>query len=148
MCTPTVGCSWALSGGADSVALTLLLQEIAPEGEFASLGLLHLNHQLRETADEDERFCRLLARRLSLPIEVRRADVQGRARRERISVEEAGHRERYAFFRDAVAGMPSSETVRVATAHTRHDQAETLLMRLVRGAGPGGLSGITRGPDT
>ncbi len=132
----------ALSGGADSVALTLLLQDIAPEGEFAGLGLLHLNHQLRETADEDERFCRLFAKRLSLPIEVRRADVQGRARRERISVEEAGHRERYAFFRDAVAGMPSSATVRVATAHTRHDQAETLLMRLVRGAGPGGLSGI------
>lgn len=129
----------ALSGGADSVALTLLLQELAPTAGFAVVGLAHLNHQLRQAAVDDERFCRELARRLALPIEVGRADVRERARGEGISIEEAGHRERYAFF-ERVAGQLGAH--RVATAHTRSDQAETYLMRLIRGAGPVGLAGI------
>lgn len=129
----------ALSGGADSVALTRLLSELADTASFDVVGVAHLNHQLREAADADERFCRTLARRLSLPCLVGRADVTTLASRERISIEEAGHRERYAFFRHASATLQAD---RIATAHTRDDQAETYLMRLLRGAGPVGLSGI------
>ena len=129
----------ALSGGADSVALTRLLSELADTASFEVVGVAHLNHQLREAADADERFCRTLAERLSLPCLVGRADVKALANRERISIEEAGHRERYAFFRHASTTLRAD---RIATAHTRDDQAETYLMRLLRGAGPVGLSGI------
>jgi tRNA(Ile)-lysidine synthase len=129
----------ALSGGADSVALTLLLRDLAPVLPFALVGVVHLNHQLREAAAEDEQFCRTLADRLGRRISVRSADVNGTAKREGISIEEAGHRERHAFFTWAVDELGAD---RVATAHTRDDQAETYLMRLLRGAGPVGLSGI------
>ncbi len=129
----------ALSGGADSVALTLLMHELAPTGGFTFAGVLHLHHQLRRAADEDERFCRGLAEKLSLAIEVRRADVRGLARQEGISIEAAGHRERYAFFGQ---GADALHAERVATAHTQDDQGETYLMRLIRGAGPDGLAGI------
>ena len=129
----------ALSGGADSVALTLLLSDLAQTATFEVVGVAHLNHQLRHAAAEDERFCRALADGLSLPCVVERADVKGWAQQERTSVEEAGHRARHAFFRRAAATLGAD---RVATAHTRDDQAETYLMRLLRGAGPIGLSGI------
>ena len=129
----------ALSGGADSVALTLLLRELSEQGGFVLAGVAHLNHGLRAAADGDEQFCRELAATLALPIDVERVDVARAARRGRISLEDAGHRERYAFFRRAAARMRAD---RVATGHHRDDQAETLLMRLIRGAGPDGLAGI------
>ena len=129
----------ALSGGADSVALTLLMHELAPTAGFTFAGVLHLHHQLRRAADADERFCRGLAQKLALAIEVRRADVRGLAREEGISIEAAGHRERYAFFDQAADTLRAQ---RVATAHTQDDQGETYLMRLIRGAGPDGLAGI------
>ena len=129
----------ALSGGADSVALTLLLREIAPAGGVVLAGVVHLNHRLRAAAAADEHFCRELAARLSLPIEIERADVRGVAAREGVSIEAAGHQARYALF-ERVAG--AERDGRVATAHTRDDQAETYLMRLIRGAGPTGLAGI------
>ena len=129
----------ALSGGADSVALTSLMRGLASDAGFTVAGVAHLNHQLREGAAADEQFCRELATGWSLPIEVGHADVRERSRRDRISIEEAGHQARYEFFDRARAALGAD---RVATAHTRHDQAETFLMRLVRGAGPTGLSGI------
>ena len=129
----------ALSGGADSVALTLLLGELAAEAGFVLAGVVHLNHRLREAADADERFCRELADSLALPIDVERADVGLAARRGRVSIEDAGHRERYAFFGRAAVRLGAE---RVATGHHRDDQGETCLMRLIRGAGPDGLAGI------
>lgn len=129
----------ALSGGADSVALTLLLRDLAPTAAFSVDGVVHVNHQLRAAAADDERFCRELAERLSLPIEVAHVDVRQTARVARISIEEAGHRERYTVF-NRIADRLGID--RVATAHTRDDQGETYLMRLIRGAGPDGLAGI------
>lgn len=129
----------ALSGGADSVALALLLRELAEPAGLVLAGVVHLNHELRDAADADEQFCREFAASLALPIDVERVDVGRAARRARISLEDAGHRERYAFFRRAAARLRAE---RVATAHHLDDQAETCLMRLVRGAGPDGLAGI------
>ena len=130
----------ACSGGGDSVALAALLCEIEREADWSVAGLLHVNHGLRgASADGDENFCRQLARELGVPISVEHVDVAGRARAERISVEAAGHRVRYEVFERMVQGETADL---VATAHTRDDQAETVLMRLIRGAGPGGFAGI------
>ncbi|HET9468782.1 MAG TPA: tRNA lysidine(34) synthetase TilS [Vicinamibacterales bacterium] len=130
----------ALSGGADSVALLFALREISePEG-FCVAGAAHLNHQLRgPEADADEQFCRDLARQLELPIHIERIDVAARARETGASIEHAAHTERHAFFDRAAAHFGASA---VAVAHTRNDQAETFLLRLLRGAGPRGLSGM------
>ena len=130
----------ACSGGGDSVALAALLCELEPETDWSVAGLLHVNHGLRgASADEDEAFCRQLARGLGVPITVERADVAALARAERISVEAAGHRIRYELFERVVREGAADL---VATAHTRDDQAETVLLRLIRGAGPAGLAGI------
>ena len=129
----------ALSGGADSVALTLILHELASPSTFTLSGVVHLNHQLRESSTEDEQFCLAFAESLELPAAVERIDVAERSRRDAVSIEEAGHGERYAFFERLIR---QGQADCVATGHTRNDQAETYLLRAIRGAGPTGLSGI------
>lgn len=129
----------ALSGGPDSVALSHLLPVVAPAFGAEVVGLAHLNHQLRPTAADDERFCRELAVRLALPIEVEGADVRAAARAARTSIEDGGRRVRYAFLRRAAARLGAT---RIAVAHHRDDQAETVLLRLLRGAGATGLAAI------
>ena len=130
----------AVSGGGDSVALLYLLAELAEQGAVALAGVAHFNHRLRPPAsDEDERFCRDLATRFGLPCVVESADVAEMARSERISVEHAGHRARHAFF---VRAADRLGACRVALGHTIDDQAETYLLRLLRGAGAAGFSSI------
>ena len=129
----------ALSGGGDSVALAALLCDVASTASWSVVGFLHVNHQLRAGANGDETFCRKLARAFDVPLLVEHADVGECARVEKVSIEEAGHRLRYAAFARAVT---SGRADRVATAHTLNDLAETVLLRLIRGAGPGGLAGI------
>jgi tRNA(Ile)-lysidine synthase len=130
----------ALSGGADSVALVHLLRELETRGELALAGLAHFNHQLRgAAADEDERFCAAMAAELSLPIEIGRADVRALARAQHRSIEDAARCARYAFL-DAAATRLEAEAI--AVGQSRDDQAETFLLRLIRGAGPRGLAGI------
>ena len=130
----------AVSGGGDSVALLHLLAELAEREAVALAGVAHFNHRLRPPAsDEDERFCRDLATRFGLPFVVESADVAELARSERISVEHAGHRVRHAFFKRAASRLGAC---RVALGHTIDDQAETYLLRLLRGAGAAGFSAI------
>lgn len=136
---PTSRVIVGLSGGPDSVALTYVLRELAREGAFALVGLAHFNHRLRETADRDEVFCRDLAARLDLPILVESADIRAVAARRRSSIEDAARDARYAFLDRAAARLGAD---RVAVGHTRDDQAETFLLRLLRGAGRRGLAGI------
>jgi len=130
----------ALSGGPDSVALVHLLLELQAEGELSVAGLAHFNHQLRgAAADEDEAFCRAMASALGLPIEVGRADVRAAARDARRSLEDVARELRYAFFEQAADRVAADA---IAVGHTLDDQAETFLLRLVRGSGARGLAGI------
>jgi tRNA(Ile)-lysidine synthase len=130
----------ALSGGPDSVALVHLLLELQAAGELSVAGLAHFNHQLRGAdADGDEAFCRTKAASLDLPIEVGRGDVRAQARDERRSVEDAARAARYAFLEDAADRLGADV---IAVGHSADDQAETFLLRLIRGAGPRGLAGI------
>lgn len=125
----------ATSGGADSVALALWLHAHAPRVTLA--GLIHVNHHLRGAeSDRDEAFCRALAARLGVPIEVVHAPIAPTRGR---SLEAAARAARYRAFTAAAARLDGS---RVATAHTADDQAETVLLRLLRGTSSRGLSGI------
>jgi tRNA(Ile)-lysidine synthase len=128
-----------VSGGSDSVALAELASELAAAGEMRIVGIAHFNHQLRDTALRDEEGCRALANRLGWPFIVDREDVAERARRERRSLEDAAHQARYEFFERA---RVQAGAALVALGHTRDDQAETFLLRLIRGAGARGLAAM------
>jgi tRNA(Ile)-lysidine synthase len=128
-----------LSGGADSVALLRTLAEQRRE-----LGLVlhaaHLHHGLRgEEADGDLDFARALAAELDLPFHEARVNAGATAKENAETIEEAARRLRYGWFRQLMA---SGEVEAVATAHTRDDQAETVLAKFLRGAWTEGLSGI------
>jgi tRNA(Ile)-lysidine synthase len=130
----------AASGGADSTALVYLLRGLEGRIGIELAGLAHFNHGLRgAAADEDERFCRDLAGRLGLAFDAGRGDVRAAARAGGASIEEAGRRLRYEFLAAARSRAGASH---VALGHTRDDQAETVLMNLLRGAGTLGLGGM------
>ena len=129
----------AVSGGSDSVALVHILRDLAEAGELRLVGLAHFNHQLRRSAGDDEQFAAGVAASLGLPITVDREDVAARARRERRSVEDAARTARHEFFARALVAAGADV---VALGHTRDDQAETVLLRLARGAGLRGLAGM------
>jgi tRNA(Ile)-lysidine synthase len=139
LCPPDSRALVAISGGSDSVALLFLLRDLAENGRFTVAGLAHLNHALRVTADRDERFCRDLADRLHLRIAVKKEDVKGYARVRNLSVEDAARRIRYDFLEQAADAFGAD---RIAVGHTQDDQAETFLLKLIRGAGLTGLAGI------
>ena len=125
----------AVSGGADSVALLDILTSL-PELKL-NLVVAHLNHQLRGAeSDGDEEFVRKLAESYGMPFVAKRVAVGESARQERRSLEEAGRVARYAFFDEAAALHQANAVV---LAHHADDQAETVLLRLLRGAGGSGL---------
>jgi len=139
LCPPGTRLLIGLSGGSDSVALTLLLRELSEHAEFGVVALAHVNHRLRPTSDRDEQFCRDLAGRLGLPILVAGVDVKAYAASERLSVEDAARRARYGLLHRAAADAGAD---RIAVGHTRDDQAETFLLKVMRGAGLTGLAGV------
>ncbi|HHV76108.1 MAG TPA: tRNA lysidine(34) synthetase TilS [Syntrophothermus lipocalidus] len=128
-----------VSGGPDSVALLHLLDLLGKEEGF-SIHAAHLNHGLRPEADEEEEFVKELAKSLGLGCTIGRAKVREEARAGRRSVEEAGRQARYAFFIRVAEELKADK---VATAHHMGDQAETVLMHLLRGSGLKGLGGIS-----
>jgi len=127
-----------LSGGPDSVAMLDALLALAPARGLRVVAA-HLDHGLRPTAKDDAAFCRELCARLDVRLYVGSADVSGRARRDGGGVEEAAREERYAFLRGV---KEKEEAIAIAVAHTSDDQAETLLLRLLRGAGRRGLGAM------
>jgi tRNA(Ile)-lysidine synthase len=138
----------AISGGADSVALLLTLHAAnATPRESLGVGLsaVHINHGLRgEEANADQQFVEDLCISLDIPLHLHRADVPAHVAKTRASgnpetIEEAARNLRYEFFSTL---LTSGHADAVLTAHTLDDQAETVLMKLLRGAWTEGLSAI------
>jgi len=129
----------AVSGGADSVALLRILQNIRQDLGITLL-VVHFDHTLRgEDSVADAQFVKDLARKLNLEFVVTSEDVAATAALQGWNLEDAARRLRYAFFERVCAG---GEATRIAVAHTAQDQAETVLAHLIRGTGPSGLAGI------
>ena len=135
----TVVCG--LSGGADSVALLLAMDELSEEFGF-SAAACHPNHGLRgEESDADERFCEELCKKLEIPLYKREISVSGFSEKHESS-EETARKVRYDFFGEALDFF--GENAVLATAHNANDNAETVLLNLIRGTGLRGLCGIPR----
>jgi len=129
----------AVSGGADSVASLRLLLELRKEIGVV-LSAVHFNHKLRGAAsDEDERFVAQLAQEHKLELHCESGKVAAYAAEKHLSLETAARQMRYQYFRRLLL---ESMVNRIATGHTLDDQAETVLLKIVRGAGTRGLAGI------
>ncbi len=129
----------AVSGGADSVAMTHLLHRLSGQLELA-LFLAHFNHRLRgQEAEEDALFVERLGRDLGLTVFAGREDVSGLARRRKLGLQEAARQARFDFLEKTAAHVGCRV---IALAHNLEDQAETLLLRLFAGAGLKGLGGM------
>jgi tRNA(Ile)-lysidine synthase len=135
MLPPSSRLGIAVSGGADSVFLLHALRELAPRWDL-SLSVIHIEHGMRGAASiEDAGFVKDLAQRFGLPFHFHSANVPAM----HDNREQAARRVRHAFFE----GLIAAGTVdRIATGHTRSDQAETMLYRFLRGSGLAGLAGI------
>ncbi|HZR65366.1 MAG TPA: tRNA lysidine(34) synthetase TilS [Terriglobales bacterium] len=128
----------AVSGGADSVALLRLMLELRDELGLV-LSVVHLNHTLRgKESDADQEFVRELGQKHDLEFTAESRDAKLYASERKLSLEAASRELRYEFF----SGLLCSGINRIATAHTLDDQAETVLLKLTRGAGTRGLAGI------
>ncbi len=128
-----------VSGGADSIALLVSLAELRrPLG--IELVVAHINHKTRgKESDGDAASVRKICRTLGVRCKVASVDVPAMARRKKISLEMAAREARYKFFKEQAGAKASAAIV---TAHTKDDQAETVILKLARGAGMKGLSGI------
>ncbi|NLY67032.1 MAG: tRNA lysidine(34) synthetase TilS [Tissierellia bacterium] len=128
-----------VSGGADSMALLYVLLEIKKEIDF-NIFIAHLNHGVRgKEALEDEKYVEATAKKLGIPYFSRHVNMDEYAREKKISSEEAGRELRYKFFREILSKIGGGK---IAVAHNKNDQAETLLLRLFRGTGIEGLKGM------
>jgi tRNA(Ile)-lysidine synthase len=138
MLTPGDRVLVAVSGGVDSVVLLYALRELQ-KSEKLSLAVAHFDHAIRTDSAADAEFVKKLARSLKLRYYSERADVPAYAKAQKLSLEVAARTLRYQFF-ERIA--KAHDFKKIALGHTLNDQAETLLMRLLRGAGLEGLSGI------
>lgn len=125
----------ALSGGADSVALTLSLKQLGYKVEAA-----HCNFHLRgEESNRDERFCQTLCKENGIPLHIVHFDTTGFAELHKISIEMAARQLRYSYFEQLRRDINAAD---ICVAHHKDDTVETVLMNLIRGTGIHGLTGI------
>lgn len=133
----------AVSGGLDSMCLLHFMNTWGQMGKFPVMAA-HFNHRLRPTADRDEAFVRRYCETEKIPFVSGSGDVRALADREGLSLEEAARKLRYAFLRETAEREGCAV---ILTAHHADDNAETMLLNLVRGTGVKGLTGIPADRD-
>ncbi|ONI45890.1 tRNA lysidine(34) synthetase TilS [Candidatus Epulonipiscioides gigas] len=126
-----------VSGGADSMMLINYLEKNKKRFEI-SIKIAHINHKMRSDAELDIIFVKNFADQNKIKFEVLECDIKQLAKEHKLSLEEAGRLARYNFFNSL-----ANENTKIATAHNANDQAETVLMRFLRGSDVLGLSGIS-----
>ena len=127
-----------VSGGPDSISMLNILNEIKDEYKF-EIYVAHINHMIREEADEDEKYVQDYCQKNNIECYVKRIDVQQVANIEKIGTEEAGRNIRYEFFEEVLQKVGANK---IAVAHNKNDKIETIIMNLLRGSGLLGLKGI------
>lgn len=128
----------AVSGGPDSLCLLHLLHRLAPLQDL-HLHVAHFNHRLRPESNEDAHFVQMIAARWQIEVTIGEQDVAALARRMREGIEAAARQARYGFFAEVATATGADA---IALGHTLNDQAETVLLRLLRGAGTTGLAAM------
>ena len=129
-----------VSGGPDSIALLNVFLEIKKENIVNfDMVVCHINHMIREEASEDEEYVLKFCKKYDIEFYSKKIDIQKISKENKIGTEEAGRIERYKFFKEI---LEETDSNKIATAHTANDNAETVLMNIIRGSGTAGLKGI------
>ncbi len=127
-----------VSGGPDSIAMFYILNKLSKELDF-EIFVAHINHGIREEATDDEQYVEKWCEKFGVKCFVLHAKVEELAKEEKLGVEETGRKVRYEFF-DKVAKEVGAN--KIAVAHNKNDNAETVIMNILRGSGSKGLCGI------
>lgn len=127
-----------VSGGPDSITLLDVLIKLQKNIKY-NIVVAHINHMIRTDAIDDEKYVEEYCKNKNIPFYVKRIEVAKIAKIQKIGTEEAGRNLRYAFFNEILEKTNSNK---IATAHTKNDNAETVLMNIIRGTGTSGLKGI------
>lgn len=129
-----------VSGGPDSMTLLNILIEIKNTSNIKfKIFVAHINHMIRQEADEETQYVKEFCEKNNIECFVTRQKVEQLAKEQKIGTEEAGRNLRYNFFEEVAIKTNSNKIV---TAHTSNDNAETVLMNIIRGSGTSGLKGI------
>lgn len=127
-----------VSGGPDSISMLDILREVQEELQF-EIYVAHVNHMLREEAEDDEKYVQSYCEKYGIQCYVKRIDVQQIANTNKIGTEEAGRKVRYDFFQEVMQNVGANK---IGIAHNKNDKIETIIMNLLRGSGLSGLKGI------
>ena len=127
-----------VSGGPDSLCLLSLLNSLKDKYEL-ELIVVHINHSLREEADFEENYVKEMATKLNLKFFSKKVDINMLSKEKKCSTEEVARNVRYEFFREILVKTNANK---IAVAHNKNDNAETVLMNIIRGSGNDGVSGI------
>ncbi len=127
-----------VSGGPDSITLLDILIKLQKQIKF-NIVVAHINHMIRREAEDDEKYVEKYCKNKNIPFYAKQAKVEEIAKNQKIGTEEAGRNLRYEFFNEILEKTKSNK---IATAHTKNDNVETVLMNIIRGSGTKGLKGI------
>lgn len=132
-----------VSGGPDSMTLLNILNNLKEKIEI-EIYVAHINHMIREESDEETEYVKEFCERIGVSFFFKRVDVESEAEKLKIGTEEAGRNIRYEFFNEVANKV---EANKIATAHNSNDNAETVLMNIIRGSSISGLKGIEKVRD-
>ena len=127
-----------MSGGPDSITLLDVLLKIQKEIKF-NIVVAHINHMIRKEAIDDQKYVEEFCKNRKIPCFVKQVEIKNIEKKKKIGTEEAGRKIRYEFFDEILKQTNSNK---IATAHTKNDNVETVLMNIIRGTGTSGLKGI------
>ncbi len=131
-----------VSGGPDSISMLDILNKIRQDNEIKlnfEIVVAHINHMIREEAKEDELYVKNYCKKNNIEFYSKSIDVKKLANTNKIGTEEAGRNARYDFFNEILEKTKSNK---IAIAHNKNDNAETMIMNIIRGSGVSGLKGI------